>query len=425
MSASSTPRVLDTFLTPSHQALWEDVDAFVDEEIRPRVTRMEAAGRVDRKVARLLAARGWLGVTVPKEYGGMEAGHAAKTVLIHRLARVSGAAAAILQASLIPVAALLHFGTERQRADLLPSIAVGSVLLSIAVTEPDQGGHIGGMTTTAEWDGTAWVLTGMKAHIGNSHIADIHIVVARTAPRGTRTSQALTAFLVSGERRGVKPAPYVGAFGLRGFGFGGIGFDRVRVPAENVLGEVGQGLAVAQSSSILYGRPNLAAVSLGLHEAALDLTTQYVANRPRYQGTLSDIGVVRDRLGAMAARLHTARVITYHAVDMLDHGAPCDDQLISAKATGHEMAVESGQDAMELHGANGLDASGELSRVFRDMQTTYAPAGTGEVQRLRLAQTALRERRPRPAPEGEAEHVLWSVRFADHLRHVEPDPTAV
>lgn len=194
------------------------------------MTHMESARYVDRKVARLLAARGWFGVTVPKAYGGMQAGHVAKSILIHRLARVSAAAAAILQASLIPVAALLHFGTERQRAELLPGVADGSVLLSIAVTEPDQGGHIGGMTTTAEWDGKAWILTGTKAHIGNSQIADIHVVVARTAPPGTRTSQALTAFLVAGERRGVCANRYVGAFGLRGFGFGGLGFDRVRLP---------------------------------------------------------------------------------------------------------------------------------------------------------------------------------------------------
>ncbi|MEW2117673.1 acyl-CoA dehydrogenase family protein [Streptomyces sp. NPDC005474] len=426
MSAPSTPRALDTFLTPRHQALWGDVDAFADQEIRPLVTRMEAApGRVDRKVARLLATRGWYGVTVPRASGGMQAGNVAKTVLVHRLARVSGAAAAILQAGLIPVAALLHFGDKRQRTNLLPAVSEGRVLLSIAVTEPDQGGHIGGMTTAAEWDGKAWVLTGAKAHIGNSHIADLHIVVARTAPPGTRTSQALTAFLVADDRRGVTRDRYASAFGLHGFSFGRIGFDRVRISPEDVLGEVGQGFAVAQSSSILYGRPNLAAVSLGLHEAAFDATTQYVDHRPRYQGMLSDIGVVRDRLGAMAARLHMARILTYHAVDMLDQGVPCDDQLIAAKTISHEAAVDSGRDAMELHGASALANSGQIARVWRDMQTTYAPAGTGEVQRLRLAQAALREQRPRPTPDDEIDHIPWSVYFADRLRHVEPDPTAV
>lgn len=425
MPVPSTPRVLDRFLTARHQALWDDVDTFAEQEIRPRVTRMEAApGRVDRKIARLLAARGWFGVTVPRASGGMQAGQVAKTILIHRLARVSGAAAAILQAGLIPIAALLHFGTDRQRTDLLPGVADGRVLLSIAVTEPDQGGHIGGMTTAAEWDGTAWVLTGTKAHIGNSHIADIHVVVARTAPPGTRTSQALTAFLVANDRRGVTTDRYAAAFGLHGFSFGRIGFDRVRIPRKT-SSATSEGFAVAQSSSILYGRPNLAAVSLGLHEAAVDLTTQYVDNRPRYRGMLSDIGVVRDRVGAMAARLHMARILTYHAVDMLDHGLPCDDQLIASKGIGHEAAAESGKDAMELHGANGLASSGEVSRVWRDMQTVYAPAGTGEVQRLRLAESALREKRTRPAPEDEPERIVWSVRFADQLRHVEPDPTAV
>lgn len=172
MPVPRTPATLDRFLTPAHQALWADADAFAQEEVLALVERMESApSRVNRKIARLMAGRRWFGVTVPAAFGGMQAGHVAKTILIHRLARVSGAAAAILQAGLIPVAALLHYGSDEQRTALLPGVADGSVLMSIAVTEPDQGGHIGGMTTSAEWDGKAWVLSGTKAHVGNSHIA--------------------------------------------------------------------------------------------------------------------------------------------------------------------------------------------------------------------------------------------------------------
>ncbi|WSN45876.1 acyl-CoA dehydrogenase family protein (plasmid) [Streptomyces sp. NBC_01334] len=420
MPMPTTPATLDRFLTPSHQALWADVDAFAQEEVLPLVERMESApSRVDRKTARLMASRRWFGVTVPTAFGGMQAGHVAKTILIHRLARVSGAAAAILQASLIPVAALLHYGNDDQHAAVLPSVADGSLLMSIAVTEPDQGGHIGGMTTSAQWDGKAWVLSGTKAHVGNSHLAHQHVVVARTAAPGTRTSQAMTAFLVGADQKGVHVHRYASKLGLHGFSYGLITFDRVRIPPQNILGEVGQGFDIAQSSSILYGRPNLAAVSLGLHEAAVALTTQHVSDRPRYKGAVADLGVVRDRLGRMSARAIMARILAYHAVDMLDRGLPCDMELIAAKAIGHELAAEAGQDAMELHGANALTQEHPIERVWRDMQTTYAPAGTGEVQRIRLAQNLLHEHHH---PSEETDHTQWSTRLAHLTRHARADP---
>ncbi|MFF7451585.1 MULTISPECIES: acyl-CoA dehydrogenase family protein [unclassified Streptomyces] len=401
------PVTLDRFLTPAHHALWEAADTFAAQEVQPHIDAMESAPhKVDRTLVRLMAHRGWFGVTVPDAFGGMAAGHVAKTILIHRLARVSGAAAAILQAGLIPIASLLNYGSPGQHTTLLPQVADGTVRLSIAVTEPDQGGHLGGMTAAAEWDGQAWALTGIKAHVGNSHLAHIHIVIARTAPTGTRTSQALTAFLVHADQRGVNLLPHTAKLGLHGFSFGQITFDRVRIPPANILGEVGQGYAVAQSSSILYGRPNLTALSLGLHEQALALTTDYVSHRPRYRGHLCDIAVVRDRLGRMSSRLIMARILAYHAVDMLDRGLACDDELITAKALGHDLAAETGNDAMQLHAAHGLDTEQPLARVWRDMQTTYAPAGTGEVQRRRLAETLL-TKATNPAP-----HVPWSVQHA-------------
>ncbi|WP_327722161.1 acyl-CoA/acyl-ACP dehydrogenase [Streptomyces sp. NBC_00490] len=411
MSMPAPPHSLDRFLTPAHRALWEAVDDFATQEIQPRVERMESAQRVDRKIARLLAGRGWFGVTVPEAFGGMAAGHVAKTILIHRLARVSGAAAAILQASLIPVAAVLYYATDEQHAALLPGVADGSVLMSIAVTEPDQGGHLGGMTTTAEWDGRAWVLTGVKAHVGNSHLADLHVVVARTCPTGTRTSRALTAFLVQGDQRGVHIVPHSAKLGLRGFSYGQITFDRVRISPHDILGEVGQGFDVAQSSSILYGRPNLTALSLGLHERAVCLTAQYISQRPRYQGTLADLSVIQDRLGQMSARLLMARILAYHAVDMLDRGLPCDDELLAAKALGHDLASETGNDAMQLHAANGLDVDFPIERVWRDMQSTYAPAGTGEVQRRRLAENLLQQQ------DKTGTRTPWSV---VHARRFQP-----
>ncbi|MDP5315333.1 acyl-CoA dehydrogenase family protein [Streptomyces poriferorum] len=411
---ATPPPALRPYLTARHELLWNEADVFAAEHVALRAVRMGAApGRVERKVADLMAARGWFAVTVPAAYGGLSAGHVAKTVLIHRIACVSAAAATILQATLIPVGALLHFATHDQKARWLPGVADGSLLLSIAVTEPDAGGHIGGIETTAERAGNHWVITGSKAHIGNSHLAGAHLVLARTAEAGVRTSQALTAFMVESDRPGLSVANHRPGLGLHGFSAGRLDLDHVRVPVDNVVGEIGEGLSVAQSSSILYGRPNLAAVSLGIHEAVTATTTSYLKARPRYRHALSDLPVLRNRVGDMEARLRAARVLAYQSVHLLDQGLSCDAELINAKYLGHQWAMTSAQDAMELHGAHALDREYVLQRLWRDIQHTYPPAGTGEVQRIRLADAAFDE-----------DDIQWSERLAAETAWAHPDPTA-
>ncbi len=411
---TTPPPALRPYLTARHELLWDQANAFAAEHIAPRAVRMEAApGRVERKVADLMAARGWFAVTVPAAFGGLGAGHVAKTVLIHRIACVSAAAAAILQATLIPVSALLHFATCEQKGRWLPRVADGSLLLSIAVTEPRAGGHIGGIETTAERAGNQWVINGSKIHIGNSHLAGAHLVVARTAEAGVRTSQALTAFMVESDRHGLSVCDHRPGLGLHGFSAGRLDLDHVHVPADNVVGEIGQGLSLAQSSSILYGRPNLAAVSLGIHEAVVATTTTYLKARSRYRGALSDLPVPRDRVGDMEARLRAGRILAYQSVHLLDQGLSCDADLINAKYLGHQWAMTSAQDAMELHGAHALDGDYVLQRLWRDIQHTYPPAGTGEVQRIRLADAAFDE-----------DHIQWSERFAAETSWAQPDPTA-
>jgi alkylation response protein AidB-like acyl-CoA dehydrogenase len=389
-------------LTPDYEALVQQFDEFAAAEVAPRVQRMESSPHaVERDLALLMAEQGWFGATIPRQYGGMHAGHLAKTLMIQSVARASGAAGAVLQASQLPVSMIIHFGSDEQKALLLPRISSGDTLLSIAVTEEKTGSHVLGMETTARRDGSDWIIDGSKVHIGNSHIAHVHCVVARTASADTASSRALTAFLVEHDRHGLTVEPHRPALGLHGFSFGKLTFDGVRIPETNVIGEVGDGKDIAYSSSILYGRPNLAAVSLGIHEAILECVVDFLEGRRRYNGTLADLPVLRDRIGAMKSRLMACRQLAHQAVHMLDHGQSCDGELINSKYLNHKWAVESGQDAMELHGAHALRADYPLQRLWRDVQHTYSPAGTGEVQRQRLAETEL------GAPP-----VQWSERLA-------------
>jgi alkylation response protein AidB-like acyl-CoA dehydrogenase len=374
-----------SYLTADHHRLRQQVRTFAETEITPRVQHMEAARDVERDLAALIAKQGWIGATIPAEYGGMDAGHLAKTIIIEELSRVSGAMGAMTQASQLGTAKILHYGTDEQKRTWLPRIAEGSCLPTIAVTEPGSGGHVLGMHATAERDGSHYILTGRKIYVGNSHIGDLHGVVARTGPG----SKGLSAFLVEADRPGLTLTPHRPAMGLHGFSFGEIVLDRCRIPAANRVGDEGDGLAIAYSSSILYGRPNLTAVALGLHQAITDETIRFATGRQRYGHPLADLPTIQQKIGLLQSRLMTARLSAYDAVHLLDQGHPCDAELINAKYVNVEAALDSARTAMEIHAAAGLFTDRPLERLLRDAHHLYAPAGTGDIQLHRLAETAL------------------------------------
>lgn len=370
------------FLTPMHVHLREQVRLFADREVRPRVAAMEQSRSVEVELSRLIAAQGWIGVTIGREYGGMGMGHRAKTVIIEELSRASGAMGAMVQASQLGVAKILHFGDERQRRRWLPEIAAGRCLPTIATTEPHSGGHVLGMTTTAVPDGEGYRLTGRKVFVGNSHVGDVHGVIARTGPG----SQGLSAFLVESDRPGLSVPPHQTAMGLHGFSFGELVFDDCWVPRENLLGSEGDGLPVAYSSSVLYGRPNLTAVSLGIHRALVEDTAAFTMQQQRYGAPLSGLPTVQQKLGQMRSNLMTARILAYHAAHLLDLGVPCDAELMNAKLVNVELSLDSGRLAMEIHAAHGLGTDRPIERYVRDAHHIFAPAGTSDIQRLRLAE---------------------------------------
>jgi acyl-CoA dehydrogenase len=388
------------FTTERHEQLREETRRFAETEIRPRISEMEASRSVQYALSRLIARQGWIGVTIGPEYGGMGLGHLAKTIIIEELSRVSGAMGAMAQASQLGVAKIVHFGNDKQRSTWLPAVAAGDCLPTIAVTEPTSGGHVLGMSASAVRDGDDYVLSGRKVHIGNSHVGDLHGVVVRTGPG----SRGLSAFLVESDRPGLSLGPFRAAMGLHGFSFGELVFDNCRVPAANRLGTEGDGLAVAYSSSVLYGRPNLTAVALGIHRALVEETTAFAAGQHRYGKPLAELPSIKMKLGQMQSRMMTARLAAYHAVHLLDRGLPCDAELMNAKLINVEYALDSARNAMEVHGALGLYTDRPIERYLRDAHHIFAPAGTSDVQLLRLGDVAL------GASKGQ-----WSERIAARL----------
>ncbi|MGW7199401.1 acyl-CoA dehydrogenase family protein [Streptomyces chryseus] len=409
----------DSFLTAQHRQLRQQVRLFAATQVAPRVAEMEHAGAaaegqdaaiaIAQDLVVTIARQGWIGATIDKAYGGMGAGHLAKTVIIEELSRSSAAVGAAVQASQLGAAKIIHYGSEEQKRQWLPKIATGSVLPTIAVTEAESGSHVLGMRMTAHRDGLHYVLNGRKVCVGNSHIADVHGVVARTG----EGSRGLTAFLVESNRPGLTVAPHSQALGLRGFSFGELHFKDCRIPVTNRLGREGDGRDIADSSSTLYGRPNLTAVALGIHQAILDQTASFTSERTRYNHPLHQLHHVRLKVGHIRSRVMTSRLTAYHAAHLLDAGQACDPDLMNAKLTGVELVLDSARTAMEIHAAAGLMTDAPLERFLRDAHHIYAPAGTSDIQALRLAEAALGQSKGQ-----------WSQRLSALLALTPPPPAS-
>lgn len=396
------------YVSPTIRTLREQASQFAQQYVVPRVPTLET-GETDRYLIGLIAERGWLGLTIPAEYGGGRedygGGHLAKTIMLEELAYRSAAVATAVQASILGTAKILHFGNSEQKRRWLPAVAQGQSLPTIAVTDPAVGGYVLGMGGRAERRGGGWVINASKAFIGNSHIGTLHGVVVPTPGKQARKarSRALSAFLVEADQPGVSLGDWYPSLGLRGFSFGMIDLKECRVPDEALLGQVGDGMAVAYSSSVLYGRLNLAAVAFGLQRAIVDEAVAFSLGREIDGQPLTRLGTIKDSLGEMASRLRTSRTVLYDAAHRLDQGLPCDADLLNANLTTTELAVASADSAMRILAAHALLAGHPVGRYLTDAYCLLPPAGTSHIQRARLADMLT----------GADKHKQWSTRFAN------------
>jgi alkylation response protein AidB-like acyl-CoA dehydrogenase len=376
-------------MTETLSLLSRDVEDFAREHLLPREPQLEAAGaHSDTAMAPLLGKQGWFGLHVAAEHGGMDAPHAQRCSVLAGLARPSAATAAILQASLIPATAIRYWGTDEQRRRWLPPIAAGTLYPAIMVTEPDAGGTVLEITAAARLTGGDWLLDGEKVHIGNGAIAGLMVVVARTGKPGVRDTDGLSAFLVPAAAPGVEvlPAPLDG---LRGFTADTVRLRGVRVPKHSLLGEVGDGAAVAHMASMVVGRLNFAAMATGMLRRVLAETIAALSQRRRARGRLLDHPDVQPRVTEIQSHLLTAEAVTHHAAGLLDSGAGCDAELCHAKLAAVAAARAGIEVAIDLAGGVVNRPDHVVNRLRADIQCLVHPAGPPDFQRHRIRQSVL------------------------------------
>ncbi|MFI6349297.1 acyl-CoA dehydrogenase family protein [Streptomyces sp. NPDC050560] len=365
------------------QRLAED---FVAREVAPYAAEWDRAESVDRSLVRRLGETGFLGLTLPEEYGGSGGDHLTYCMVLEELGRGDSAVRGIVSVTLGLVAkTVADRGDEEQKRRWLPGLASGELLGCFALTEPGTGSDAGNLTTRAVrrggggGDGGEYVVDGTKTFITNGTWADVILLFARTG--GEPGHRGVTAFLVPADTPGISRRTLHGKLGLRGQATAEIAFEGVRVPASARLGPEGKGFSVAMAA-LAKGRMSVAAGCVGIARAALDAAVRYAGEREQFGGVIARHQLVQELLTDIAVDTDAARLLTWRVADLVDRGRPFATESSKAKLFASEAAVRAAGNALQVFGGYGYIDEYPVAKLLRDARVMTLYEGTSQIQKL-------------------------------------------
>ncbi len=365
-------------LPEEHRMLQEMAREFVAKEVTPRARHVDETGEFPWETLRAMGKLGLLGLNVPERYGGMGADALAAALLLEEIGKGCGSTGLTVAAHLgLACGPLVFFGSEAQKQRWLKPMAQGKMLGCLGLTEPGAGCDLRGIRTTAVRDGDGWVINGSKMWLTNGAEAGLAILLCRTGDK-------FSHFLVPTDTPGVQFDPPEQKMGLHGSHTYAVSLEEVHVPAENLLGTEGRGLA--QTLQVLDGgRIGIAALSLGLAEAAFDAARAYAKTRHTFGQPLIEHQAIAFMLADMTAEIEAARWLVYRAATLRDQGRPYTLESSIAKLIASEMAERVARDAIQVLGGYGYSAEYPVERIYRDARLMTIGEGTSEMQRMIIA----------------------------------------
>lgn len=375
------------FLTDEQSAFHEGVVRFCEERIAPRAKDIDESGAFPTDLFREMAELGFLGAPYPVEYGGAGCDAVMVCLLLEEVSRASGAVGSSLNAHIsLASSVIAHHGSEPQKAAYLTRLTSGEAIGAFGLTEPSGGSDAAGCRSRAVRDGDHFVLNGSKAFITNSTVADIFVVTARTA-EGTG-SRGVSAFILERGMDGFTVGPADKKMGMNGSPTAMLFFDDVRVPAANLVGVEGEGFRQF-AQTLDRGRVNVAALSLGLAQAAFDEAVLYAKEREQFGKKIAAFQGIQWPIAEMAAEIEAARVLTLHVARMYDAGLPIKAESAMAKYLAAEASLKAAGAAVEIHGGYGYLRDFPVERILRDAKMYQIGEGTSQIQRLVIAREIL------------------------------------
>jgi alkylation response protein AidB-like acyl-CoA dehydrogenase len=387
---------MDFELSREHQALRRLIREFAEEELRPATRQADRSAQPPMEVLKKAAEIGLLGVPFPREYGGLGAGETGYCILMEELGRVDTSFATIIGAHIgIGSMAIYLGGNQRLREKYLPDLCSGKKIAAFALTEEQAGSDAASIKLRATKEGDSYILDGSKMWITNGPMAHVMSILAVTDPSlGARGGA--TAFVIEtrdgdgSPAEGFTPGKYEHKMGLHGSSTSAISFDNFRVPAENVLGQVGLGFVVFMQT-LDIGRASLGAATLGGAQASLRQLLEWAAMREQFGRPLAHAQSIQFMVADMAAEVEALRSLVYRTAWLIDNQKPFIKEAGMCKLLGSEIASRCVDRATQVMGALGYSRDVHIERGFRDARIAEIFEGTNEIQRILIAEQLFRE----------------------------------
>jgi len=388
---------MDFTLSKEHEMARALFREFAEKEVKPLAIEVDETEVFPRETVEKMAKAGFMGIPVPKEYGGQGCDILTYAMCVEELAKVCGTTAVIVSAhTSLCCDPILTFGTEDQKKKYLPGLASGKKIGAFGLTEPGAGTDAQGQQTKAVLDGDEWVLNGSKIFITNGKEADVYVIFAITGmveKRGRMTKE-ISAFIVEKGTPGFSFGTKEKKMGIRGSSTYELIFTDCRIPKENMLGAQGKGFGIAMHT-LDGGRIGIAAQALGLGEGALERTIAYVKERKQFGRAIGQFQNTQFQLADMATKAQAAQFMVYKAACTKDqytkdHKTSYNVEAAMAKLYAAEMAMEVTTKAVQLHGGYGYTREYEVERMMRDAKITEIYEGTSEVQRMVISANLLK-----------------------------------
>ncbi len=378
---------MDFELTPEQEEIREVARQFAQDELGEKIAPFDERHQFPFEIVNKLAPLGLLGVLVPEEYGGAGLDYVSYALIVEELCRGDASVGITMWAhnSLCSNHIALHASPE-QKAKYLPRLAGGETLGAWGLTEPGSGSDAAALRTRAEERDGGWVLNGSKAFITNASVGGLAVVLARTD--SGQKSKGISAFIVERGTKGFSAGRPYRKLGLHASDTAELIFEDARIPAGNLIGERGQGFV--QAMKVLEGgRIAMAAMGVGIAQAALDQAVKYMKQRSAFGKTLAEFNGLQGMIAEMATDVEVARLLTLRAAHLKDTGQPAAHEAAMAKLFASEAAMKAASRAVQIHGGAGYITEFPVERIFRDAKLTEIGEGTSEIQRLVIARTIL------------------------------------
>ena len=384
---------MDFTLDKKHEMARSLFKEFAETEVKPLAQETDETEAFPAETVKKMQKYGFMGIPVPKEYGGQGCDPLTYVMCVEELSKVCATTGVVVSAhTSLCIDPIMTYGTEEQKQKYVKPLATGEKLGAFALTEPGAGTDAQGAQTKAVLDGDEWVLNGSKCFITNGKVADVYIVIAITSitedKRG-RKKKNFSAFIVDKGAPGFSFGTKEKKMGIRGSATCELIFENCIVPKENLLGKVGKGFNIAMKT-LDGGRVGIASQALGIAQGAMDETVKYVKERKQFGRTIGQFQNTQFQLADLDTKIEAARLLVRAAAFKKDQKLPFSVDAARAKLFAAETAMEVTTKAVQFHGGYGYTREYPVERMMRDAKITEIYEGTSEVQRMVISSALLK-----------------------------------